>query len=439
MSSTDSGALAALGVREMAARVRAGEVTATALVEACLAAVHRHEPAQAAWAHLDAEGARAAAHALDTAPRTGAGGALRGVPVGVKDIFHVQGMPTTAGSRPFAHSRPSRDATSVARLRTAGAVILGKTHTTEFAFRDAGPTRNPWNPRHTPGGSSSGSAAAVAARMVPAALGTQTVGSVLRPAAYCGVVGFKPTHGLVPADGVIPLAWSLDHVGVFARSVADVAVLLGVLSGRGLDPVPIGAPNLALAPELLERATPELAAHVRSQAERFAAAGAKVTEVRLPPELATLHAAGQRVLEAEAAAYHRETFAAHEKDYGPAIAEAIRVGLGHTAVDYVAANRARLAFREAVMPLLATHDALLSPTAPSTAPEGLAFTGDASLCAPWSSAGVPSVSLPSGLSPSSGLPLAVQLVQAAGAEARLLGVAAWCERVLGSMPAPPDA
>ena len=133
MSSTDSTALAALGVREMAARVRAGEVTATAVVEACLAAVHRLEPALAAWAHLDAEGARAAARALDAAPRTGAGGALRGVPVGVKDIFHVQGMPTTAGSRPFAHSRPSRDATSVARLRAAGAVSLGKTHTTEFA------------------------------------------------------------------------------------------------------------------------------------------------------------------------------------------------------------------------------------------------------------------------------------------------------------------
>jgi aspartyl-tRNA(Asn)/glutamyl-tRNA(Gln) amidotransferase subunit A len=438
MSSTEKGALTGLGVREAAARVRAGEVTATALVEACLATIHALEPSVFAWAHLDAEGARAAARAIDATPRAEARGALRGVPVGIKDIFHVQGMPTTAGSRPFAHSRPVTDATSVARLRAAGAIVLGKTHTTEFAFRDAGPTRNPWKLAHTPGGSSSGSAAAVAARMVPTALGTQTVGSVLRPAAYCGVVGFKPTHGLVPADGVIPLAWSLDHVGVFARSVGDVALVLGVLTGRGLDPLPVTAPRLALAPELLDRATPELAGHVRALAERFAAAGAKVVEVKLPPEFAVLHAAGQRVLEVEAAAYHRETFAKHERDYGKGIAEMIRVGLGHVAVDYVAANRARLAFRDAVMPLLAEYDALLSPTAPSTAPEGLAFTGDASLCAPWSSAGVPSVSLPSGVG-AAGLPLAVQLVQAAGAEARLLGTGAWCEGVLSPMPAPPIA
>ena len=436
MSSTDEITVAALGAREAVARVQAGELTAAALVDACLEKIRALDPTIHAWAHLDGEGARAAAQALDTGS---ARGALRGVPIGVKDIFHVQGMPTTAGSRPFAHTRPAVDATSVARLRAAGAIVLGKTHTTEFAFRDPAPTRNPWNPAHTPGGSSSGSAAAVAARMVPAALGTQTVGSVLRPAAYCGVVGYKPTHGLVPADGVIPLAWSLDHVGVFARSVADVALLLGVLTGRGLDPVPVGAPRLAIVPELLERATVEMATHVRRLAERFAAAGATVTELKLPAEFATLHAAGQRVLEVEAAAYHRETFARHEKDYGKHIAEMIRVGLGHTAVDYVAANRARLAFREAAMPVLAAHDALLSPTAPATPPEGLAFTGDASLCAPWSSAGVPSISLPSGVSDTSRLPLAIQLVQAAGADARLLGVAAWCERVLGPMPAPPHA
>ena len=436
MSSTDRAMVAALGVREAASRVQAGELTAAALVEACLDKIGSLDGTLHDWAYVDGDGARAAARALDGGT---ARGVLRGVPIGVKDIFHVQGMPTTAGSRPFAHSRPSADATSVGRLRAAGAIVLGKTHTTEFAFRDPAPTCNPWNPRHTPGGSSSGSAAAVAARMVPAALGTQTVGSVLRPAAYCGVVGYKPTHGLVPADGVIPLAWSLDHVGVFARSVPDVALVLGVLTGRGLDPVPVGAPRLALAPELLDRATPEMAAHVRALAERFAAAGATVTELKLPAEFATLHAAGQRVLEVEAAAYHRDAFARHEKDYGKHIAEMIRIGLGHTAVDYVAANRARLAFRETVMPLLAAHDALLSPTAPATAPEGLAFTGDASLCAPWSSAGVPAVSLPSGVSDRSRLPLAVQLVQAAGADARLLGVAAWCERQLDPMPAPPHA
>jgi aspartyl-tRNA(Asn)/glutamyl-tRNA(Gln) amidotransferase subunit A len=435
MPSTDAAAPTTLGVREAAARIRGGELTATRLVEACLERIASLEPTLAAWVYRDADGALAAARAVDATPRD-ARGVLCGVPFGIKDIFHVAGMPTTAGSRPFAHSRPAHDATSVTRLRAAGAILLGKTHTTEFAFRDPGPTCNPWNPRHTPGGSSSGSAAAVAARMVPGALGTQTVGSVLRPAAYCGVVGVKPTHGLVPADGVIPLAWSLDHVGLFARSVDDAALVLGVLTGRGLDPVPVGAPRLALASELVERATPEVAAHVNAVAERLAGEGASVTMVKLPPELASIHAAGQRVLEVEAAAFHRETFAAHEKDYGPGIAELVRLGLRHTAVDYVAANRARLAFREAVIPLLAGYDALLSPTAPATAPEGLAWTGDASLCAPWSSAGVPSVSLPTGLSTTSGLPLAVQLIQAAGAEARLLGVARWCERVVGPLPAP---
>lgn len=436
MSSTEKATPTALGVCEVVARVQAGGLTAGNVVDACLEKIRALDPTVLAWAHVDADGARAAARAIDGAT---ARGPLRGVPIGIKDIFHVQGMPTTAGSRPFAHSRPSTDATSVARLRAAGAVIVGKTHTTEFAFRDPAPTRNPWNLAHTPGGSSSGSAAAVAARMVPVALGTQTVGSVLRPAAYCGIVGFKPTHGLVPADGVIPLAWSLDHVGVLARSVLDVAAVLGVLTGRGLDLVPVGVPRLALVPELLERSTPEVAAHVRALADRFAAAGAKLTEVKLPPEFASLHAAGQRLLEAEAATYHRDAFARHEADYGKHFAEMVRVGLRHSAVDYVAANRARLAFREAVMPVLAAHDALLSPTAPGTAPEGLAFTGDASLCAPWSSAGVPSISLPSGVSDVPRLPLAVQLVQAAGADARLLGVAAWCERVLGPMPPPPHA
>jgi Asp-tRNA(Asn)/Glu-tRNA(Gln) amidotransferase A subunit family amidase len=266
--------------------------------------------------------------------------------------------------------------------------------------------------------------------MVPGALGTQTVGSVLRPAAYCGVVGVKPTHGLVPADGVIPLAWSLDHVGLFARSVDDAALVLGVLTGRGLDPVPVGPPRLALASELVERATPEVAAHVNAVAERLAGEGASVTMVKLPPELASIHAAGQRVLEVEAAAFHRETFAAHEKDYGPGIAELVRLGLRHTAVDYVAANRARLAFREVMIPLLEDHDALLSPTAPGSAPAGLGWTGDASLCAPWSSAGVPSISLPTGID-AAGLPLALQLVQAPGGLERLLGAATWCEAVVG--------
>src|SRR5437016_6330049 len=207
-----------LGVRAAAAAVRSGEVTAAALVEACLDRIRAVDPAIKAWIHLDETGARAAARAADAAVRPGATlGVLHGVPIGVKDIIDVADMPTTAGARAFAHTRPTRDATCVARLRAAGAIVLGKTHTTQFAYRDPAPTANPWNAAHTPGGSSSGSAAAVAARTVPVALGSQTVGSILRPAAYNGIVGLKGTNGLVPLDGVVPLGYSRDPIGPPSR------------------------------------------------------------------------------------------------------------------------------------------------------------------------------------------------------------------------------
>ena len=427
---------AALGVREAAAAVRAGTVSPVELVEASLAQIAALDGQLLAWAHVDAAGARAIARERESEARGGRlRGPLHGVPVGVKDIFDVAGMPTTGGARAFAHTRPTADAAAVARIRAAGAIVLGKTVTTEFAYRDPAPTRNPWNHGHTPGGSSAGSAAAVAARMAPLALGSPTVGSVLRPAAYCGVVGFKGAHGLVPVGGVIPLAWSLDHVGVLTRSVADAALAMSVLAARDLEPWALSAPRLALAPELLARATPEVAAHVEAVADAFARAGATVSKVDLPPSFHELSAAGLTVLEAEAAAYHQRWFAGHADEYSPEMRSLVQAGLGLPATAYVAANRQRLAFRDDVMPLLSAHDALLGPTAPAPAPSGLGSTGDGSLCAPWSNAGVPAITLPSGLS-SSGLPHAIQLVQAAGASGRLLGVAAWCERVLGFTQAP---
>jgi Asp-tRNA(Asn)/Glu-tRNA(Gln) amidotransferase A subunit family amidase len=435
MSSTDAG-LETLGVAAAAGRIRDGALSPVALVEALLSRIKALEPRLEAWVHVDEAGARAAAVALEADARAGRiRGPLHGVPVGVKDIFHVAGLPTRAGSGPFAHSVPTVDATSVARLRAAGAIVLGKTHTTEFAFRDPAPTRNPWNREHTPGGSSSGSAAAVAARMAPMALGSQTVGSVLRPAAYCGVVGLKPTHGLIPADGVLPLAWSLDHVGVFSRSVADAALVLGVLAARAVDITAPRAPKLALATELVDRADAVTARQLRTAAAAFARAGATVSEVKLPVSFAGIHEAGQRVLEAEAGAYHEPTLAKYRSQYGASIAELADIGLKQSAAIYVRANRARAAFRDDVMPLLSEYDALLSPTAPGPAPAGLKWTGDASLCAPWSSAGTPSISLPSGVD-DAGLPQAIQLVATAGAENRLLSVAVWCEQILGFSAAP---
>jgi Asp-tRNA(Asn)/Glu-tRNA(Gln) amidotransferase A subunit family amidase len=436
MGPADTTELASLGAAEAASRIRDGRLSPVALVDALVARIRAVDPRIEAWVHLDEAGARAAATALEAEARRGTvRGALHGVPVGIKDIFHVAGMPTRAGSRPFAHSNPTADATSVTRLRAAGAIVLGKTHTTEFAFRDPAPTRNPWNREHTPGGSSSGSAAAVAARMVPLALGSQTVGSVLRPAAYCGVVGLKPTHGLVPVDGVIPLAWSLDHVGSFGRSVEDAALALAVAAGRSLPIEPVRAPRLAVAPELVRRAEPAVAAQIEAAVAAFAKAGATITDVNLPASFADLHEAGQRVLEAEAGAYHEPALARHRDDFGASIRELAETGLRQPAPVYVRANRARRRFRDDVMPLLAGCEALVSPTAPAPAPHGLGWTGDASLCAPWSSAGTPSISLPSGVD-ASGLPHAVQLVAAAHGESRLLSVAAWCERILGFAAAP---
>src|SRR6058998_534860 len=324
--------LAALGIREVTEAIRAGTVSPVELVDACLARIRALDGDLRAWSHVAGNEALATARERLAEARAGTlRGPLHGVPVGVKDIFDVAGMPTTGGAKPFAHTRPGADAAAVARLRAAGAIILGKTVTTEFAYRDPAPTRNPWNHGHTPGGSSAGSAAAVAARMVPLALGSQTVGSVLRPAAYCGVVGFKGTHGLVPVQGVIPLAWSLDHVGVLARSVTDAALAMSVLAGRSVEPLPVSTPRLALAPALLRRATPELAAHIESVADALSRAGATVSKIELPSSFRDLSAAGLRVLEAEAAAYHEPRFVKHADEYSPEMRSLVEAGLGLSA------------------------------------------------------------------------------------------------------------
>src|SRR6266545_2087216 len=236
-----SAELAALGLREVTEAIRAGTVSPVELVDACLARIRALDGELRAWAHVDGSEALATARERLAEARAGTlRGPLHGVPVGVKDIFDVAGMPTTGGAKPFAHTRPRVDAPAVARLRAAGAIIVGKTVTTEFAYRDPAPTRNPWNQGHTPGGSSAGSAAALAARMVPLA-------------------------------GVIPLAWSLDHVGVLTRSVADAALAMSVLSGRDLDPVPVTAPRLALAPELWAAPRARSRATSRPPPTRFSA------------------------------------------------------------------------------------------------------------------------------------------------------------------------
>ena len=431
-------ALTNLGVIEAAGAIRRGETTSTELVEACLARIASTDEALQAWVTVDIEGATASARSRDDDIHAGRPvGPLHGVPLGIKDIIDVAGMTTTAGAAAFAHTHPTRDATLVARLRDAGAVIIGKTVATQFAYKDPAPTRNPWSADHTPGGSSSGSAAAVGARQVPGAIGTQTVGSILRPAAYCGIVGLKGDFGQVPLDGVVPLAPSFDHAGPITRSVADAALLLGVLAGGPVDIETTDRPRLAVSRELLDLAEPTLRGHLETVMTRLADAGATLVEVALPTSFAGIVAAGRLILEAEAAAYHESMFAQHAGDYGPGIAELITAGLARRATELVQAERARAAFRDAMVPILGTVDALLSPVAPGPAPRRSEGTGDFSLCAPWSFIGVPAISLPTGLN-EGGLPLAMQLVGGPGGLARLLGAAAWTERVIGFATRPPE-
>jgi Asp-tRNA(Asn)/Glu-tRNA(Gln) amidotransferase A subunit family amidase len=448
---TVGGRLHELSAAEAARRIRTGELSPTDLLAACLARIEAVEPLVQAWVELDRAAALRVAGEREAEARAGRfWGPFHGVPVALKDIFDAAGLPTRAGAGHFFHLTPSVDARSVARLRAQGAVIAGKVTTTAFAYLDPTATRNPWNPDHTPGGSSSGPAAAVAARMVPVALGSQTVGSVLRPAAYCGVVGFKPTHGRISTAGVVPLAASLDHVGVFSRTVEDAALTLSVLAGADpADPLssPMAAddylgaiaspvaPRIGLMVSLLDRATPEMAAHVAGIARALAGAGAVVTNVELPAAFTGLHDSGAVVMRVEAAAAHRDLLARHAEQYPPKIKEAIGLGQAIAAVDFVAAQSHRRRFRAEMTPIATRFDALLSPTAPAPAPKGLDSTGDPYFCAPWSFAGMPSIALPSGLDPQ-GLPLSIQLIGAPWAEARLLAAAAWCERALGFKEAP---
>jgi len=438
---------------EAARRIRSGALSPSNLLASCLKRIDAAEPTLKAWVHLDRDAAARVAVQRDIEAREGRFvGPLHGVPVALKDIYDAAGLTTTSGAGPWAHRRPTVDAVSVARLRAAGAVILGKVTTTPFALRDPTATGNPWHPGHTPGGSSSGSGAAVGARMVPIALGTQTVGSVLRPAAYCGVVGFKPTHGRIGATGVTTLAWSLDHVGVLCRSVEDAALALAVMAGHDPAdphsvPAPVDdylgaltapvAPRLGVLRPLLGKADAANAAQIEATVEMLRKAGAQVEDAPLAPSFERIHAAGDIVVRTEAAAFHRDLYAKHAADYPKHIGEAVKAGLGIGAVDYLAAQTVRRTFRAEMGSIAGRYDALVSPTAAGPAPKGLESTGEPYFCAPWSSAGMPSISLPTGLA-LDGLPFAVQFTGAPWAEARLLAAAAWCERIIDFKESPRD-
>lgn len=407
-----------------------GALTAEALVRACLARIAAEEPRVQAWEHLDPELCLAQARRADA---TGRRGSLHGLPVGVKDVIDTADMPTARGSPLFAGRRPAADAACVAALRQAGAVILGKTVTTELAYYAPGKTRNPHDPSRTPGGSSSGSAAAVAAAMVPVALGTQTAGSLIRPASFCGVVGLKPSHGLLPLDGVSPFApVSLDTLGIFARSARDLPLLLSALGKPVAGAAPPARPRIGLArTEAWPLAEPASREAVARAAAAFAAAGAEVEEA--PEAWAGLSQAQRTVMAFEAAAAWGETAAREGARLSPQFREIVAAGAAVAPAAYQEARALAAAARAHLPALFARFDLLLGASALGEAPPGLASTGDPAMNRIWTLLGLPCLSLPAGRGPA-GLPVGVQLVGPPGGDELLLGLGRWAEAALARLP-----
>jgi aspartyl-tRNA(Asn)/glutamyl-tRNA(Gln) amidotransferase subunit A len=419
-------------LESLAARLQAGSLTCRELVERCLQRIAEREAEIRAWVVVDAEGARRQADERDRELNSGLRrGPLHGIPIGIKDLFDVQGWPTGAGSRLLGQGPPaSEDAVAVARLRAAGAVILGKTVTTPYASFDPPPTRNPWNPARTPGGSSSGSAAAVATGMCLAALGSQTGGSITRPASYCGVAGCKPTYGLVSVRGVFPLAPSMDHVGPIARCVGDLARLLDVIADvpPGLCSVTVTKPPRIgrLRGFFQDQANPEAWELFEQSLRRLREAGAEVQDVSLPPSFADIHRQHRIIMAVEAAALHDARFRQHPDDYPPRITELLTEGLNTSAVEYAKARQQQERAKEEVLNCFRDCDVLAAPATTGPAPDA-SSTGDPAFNSPWSFTHLPVVSFPIGLS-SDGLPLALQLIGKPFEERRLFAVAMWCQQ-----------
>jgi Asp-tRNA(Asn)/Glu-tRNA(Gln) amidotransferase A subunit family amidase len=414
-----------LGAAEIAAKIAAGEITCEAVTRDCIERIAAREPTVKAWVNFDPELALAQAHALDREPRRGP---LHGVPIGIKDIIETFDMPTELGSPIYRGYRSTADAACVALLRRAGAVILGKTATCELAGMAPAATTNPHNAAHTPGGSSSGSAAAVADFMVPAALGTQTGGSVLRPSSFCGVFGYKPTYNTFNKAGMKPAAESIDTIGWIARSIEDLALLTAILRmdepapPRGVD----AAPRIGICrTELWDSAQAETKHAVENAATALSKAGAVVRDVDLPAEFAGLPGLARRTINHfERAACMAFEWDNHRAALSPQMQRYIESGLKTRRADYVDAWR-RVEQGRALLPdIFKGIDVLLAPCVPGEAPKGLGSTGDPSVQAMWTALHTPTMTLPTHRGPNN-LPVGIQLVAQRYDDDRLFACARW--------------
>jgi amidase len=419
-----------LTVREAARQIAERRLTAEALTAAYLDRIAARETTVGAWEYLDRERALATARQRDAEPTRGP---LHGIPIAVKDLIDTVDMPTTYGSSIYRGHRPAADASCVALARAAGAVVLGKTVTTEFAAFTPGKTANPRHPAHTPGGSSSGSAAAVADGMTPLAFGTQTAGSIIRPAAYCGCIGYKPSFGLINRAGVKPLADSLDTIGVLAGTVEDAAFFAGVLSERPALrhlAMPSEAPRFGLyRTPMWEEAEPATAAALDGARAALERAGAAVAELALAPEHHGLAEVQNTIMGFEmvrALAYERTL---HSAELSPRLAQLLDAGMTIGADEYDRALARAAEARAGLDAFFGVCDAVLVPAAPGEAPVGLGNTGDPIFNRMWTLLGVPCVTLPARWA-ENGLPTGVQLVGRLGDDARLMACAVFLERAL---------
>jgi Asp-tRNA(Asn)/Glu-tRNA(Gln) amidotransferase A subunit family amidase len=421
-----------LSAATLARLIEGGELTAETVVQSCLEHIRERDPVVRAWAHLDPAQALEAARQSDRGRRSGV---LKGVPFGVKDIFDTAAMPSGYGSPIYTGCRPSFDASAVALPRAAGAILLGKTVTTEFANRHPGPTSHPANRLHSPGGSSSGSAAAVADFMVPLAIGTQTGGSVIRPAAYCGVVGFKPSWGLFPPAGMHMNTDSLDTVGTMARSVEDTALFRAALMGVPYEPpkMPERPPRLALCrTPHWDEAQPEGKATLEEAAARLRAAGAEIVDSELPNACGDISETQRRHSAYEAPRNHAPELHRHAPLLSDDLLGNGRIAAGRelSLEDFRAAGRRADEAREAAADWAGGFDAILTLPAPGQAPKGLGSTGSAIFNGLWTVLYMPCLTLPAGEGPD-GLPVGIQLVGRRHSDARLLDIGLWVERHLG--------